>query len=220
VVKSALVLEYWADFLFALEKEYIMKQQKWFKSLWFLVLFMIVVSYSAYKGILLLNPGQTSVASSSSILKMDNETKYIDALVTEVVDGDTLHVLINNKIETVRLVLVDTPETKHPTKPIEPFGPEASKFMKDLLEGKTVKLEKDVSATDRYGRLLKYVWLNDQMVNEILLEKGLARVAVFPPDVKYVEAFRAVQKQAQEAKAGIWSLENYVKDDGFEPAQS
>ncbi|QGQ96959.1 nuclease [Paenibacillus psychroresistens] len=194
-----------------------MKQRKRVKSIWFLVLFIVLISYIGYKSIHQ-KVDNTASVSASSILKMDDKTPYIDALVTSVVDGDTLHVLINNKKETVRLVLVDTPETKHPTKPIEPFGPEASKFTKELLEGKVVKLEQDVSATDRYGRLLKYVWLNGQMVNEILLEKGLARVAVFPPDVKYVEAFRAVQKKAQEAKIGIWSLENYVKDNGFEPA--
>jgi micrococcal nuclease len=58
--------------------------------------------------------------------------------------------------------------------------------------------------------------LEDRLFNQILLEKGLARVAVFPPDVKYVEPFRATQKEAQAAALGIWSLENYVKDDGFQ----
>jgi micrococcal nuclease len=189
-----------------------MKKQKWHKSIWFLVLLFFVICYSGYKGILHLIVDQSVSVSSSSRLKLDSNMKYIDALVTNVVDGDTIHVLIHNQKETVRLVLVDTPETKHPNKPIEPFGSEASKFVKDLLEGKKVKLEQDISTTDRYGRLLMYVWLNDRMVNEILLERGLARVAVFPPDVKYVEAFRAVQKKAQEAQLGIWSLENYVND--------
>jgi micrococcal nuclease len=188
-----------------------MKKQKWYKSIWLLGLLFFVICYIGYKGILHLNVDQTVSVSSSSGLKPDSNMKYIDALVTNVVDGDTIHVLIHNKKETVRFVLVNTPETKHPNKPIEPYGPEASQFVKDLLEGKEVKLEQDVSATDRYGRLLMYVWLNDRMVNEILLEKGLARVAVFPPNVKYVEPFRAVQKKAQEAKLGIWSLENYVK---------
>jgi micrococcal nuclease len=112
--------------------------------------------------------------------------------------------------------LIDTPETKHPTKPIQPYGPEASKFTKKYLEGKEVKLEQDITRRDRYGRLLMYVWLEDRLFNQILLEKGLARVTVFPRDVKYVEAFRATQKEAQKAALGIWSLENYVKDDGFQ----
>jgi micrococcal nuclease len=197
------------------KKEYIMKKQKWYKTIWIRLLLFILVCYCGYIGVGQFKESQMFSVSSSG-LKLDENIKYIDAQVTDVVDGDTIHVLIHDKKETVRLVLVDTPETKHPTKPIEPFGPEASQFTKELLQGKSVKLETDVSATDRYGRLLMYVWLDGRMVNEILLEKGLARVAVFPPDVKYVEAFRAVQKKAQDAALGIWSLENYVKDNGFE----
>jgi micrococcal nuclease len=193
-----------------------MKYRKWHKTIWSLMLLIIVVSYSGYKGILYLNTAHTVLNSSSSILQLDKATKYITAQVIDVVDGDTIHVLIDKKKETVRLVLIDTPETKHPTKPIQPYGPEASIFTKKYLEGKEVKLEQDITRRDRYGRLLMYVWLEDRLFNQILLEKGLARVAVFPPDVKYVEAFRATQKVAQEAALGIWSLENYVKEDGFQ----
>lgn len=143
--------------------------------------------------------------------------KYITAKVTKVVDGDTIDVLIGDKKETVRFVLVDTPETKDPSKPVEPFGPEASNFTTDTLSGKEVKLEKDVSERDKYGRLLMYVWLDDKMVNELLLEKGLARVAIYQPDVKYVDKFREIQKKAQQAGTGIWSIENYAKEDGYHP---
>lgn len=143
--------------------------------------------------------------------------KYITAKVTKVVDGDTINVLIGDKKETVRFVLIDTPETKHPSKTVEPFGPEASNFTTGMLEGKEVKLEKDVSERDNYGRLLMYVWLDDKMVNELLLEKGLARVAIYQPDVKYVDKFREIQKKAQQAGTGIWSIENYGKDDGYHP---
>jgi micrococcal nuclease len=180
------------------------------------MLLLILVSYSGYKGIIYLNTAQTVSNTASSVLKLDKAAKYITAHVIDVVDGDTIHVLINKKKETVRLVLVDTPETKHPTKPVQPYGPEASKFTDNYLAGKDVKLEQDISRRDRYGRLLMYVWLEDRLFNQILLEKGLARVAVFPPDVKYVEPFRATQKEAQAAALGIWSLENYVKDDGFQ----
>jgi len=141
----------------------------------------------------------------------------IAATVNRVIDGDTIEVLIGQKKETVRMILVDTPETKHPTKPVQPFGPEASAYTKKTLEGKQVKLEKDVSDRDQYGRLLRYVWLDDQMVNEMLLEKGLARLAIFPPDVKYVDHFRDLQKKAQQAGIGIWSIEDYAKSDGYHP---
>ncbi|MBR8661197.1 thermonuclease family protein [Brevibacillus sp. NL20B1] len=139
----------------------------------------------------------------------------IQAKVTEVVDGDTFKVTINGKEETVRMLLIDTPETKHPDKPVQPFGPEASKFTKELLTEKSVELEKDVSERDKYGRLLAYVYVNDQSVQEKLLEKGLARVAVYPPNVKNVDKYRDIQAKAQKAGVGIWAIENYTQEDGF-----
>lgn len=138
------------------------------------------------------------------------DTNTIPAHVLRVVDGDTFEAIINGKEETVRLILVDTPETVHPSKPVEPFGPEASQFAKETLEGQDVKLELDVSERDQYGRVLAYVWIGDKMFNEMLLEKGLARVAVFPPDVKYVDRFREIEKVAQRKGVGIWSVENYA----------
>lgn len=132
--------------------------------------------------------------------------------VTSVVDGDTLKVTINGEEETIRLLLVDTPETKHPDKDVQPFGPEATAFAKETLEGNQVIIEFDVSERDKYG----YVWVEGKMFNEMLLEKGLARVAyVYPPNVKYVDQFRGIEKQAQKAGVGIWSIENYVQADGF-----
>lgn len=141
------------------------------------------------------------------------EGDFIAAPVTRVVDGDTIKVDLDGRVETVRFVLIDTPETVHPSKPVEPFGPEASDFTKKMLEGQTVELELDAQERDRYGRLLAYIWLGDQLFNETLLEKGLARVAVFPPNVKYVDEFRAVQKKAQREGVGIWSLEHYAAEE-------
>ena len=147
-------------------------------------------------------------------------TRKIPAKVTRVIDGDTMEVTITEngktKKETVRLLLVDTPETKDPNKPVQPFGPEASQFTKETLEGKNVELELDTSERDKYGRLLCYLWIGNKMFNESLLEKGLARVAyIYPPNVKYVDQFNEIQKKAQEAGLGIWSIENYVQEDGF-----
>ncbi|MGM0873362.1 MAG: thermonuclease family protein [Bacillota bacterium] len=146
------------------------------------------------------------------------DSSFISAEVTRVVDGDTVNVrLEDGKEETVRLLLVDTPETVHPTKPVQPFGPEASSFAKDLLNGKKVQLELDIGERDKYGRLLAYLYVDDRMVNKLLLEKGLARVAyVFEPNTKYVDDFYTIQKQAQQQGVGIWSIENYATDQGFE----
>ena len=131
----------------------------------------------------------------------------VEAQVTRVVDGDTIHVLIDGAEYRLRYIGIDTPETQHPTLGVEPFGPEASQANRDLVEGKTVWLEKDVSETDRYGRLLRYVYVDDLMVNEELLRRGLARVATFPPDVKYVDRFLEIQRAAQEADRGMWSVD-------------
>jgi micrococcal nuclease len=145
------------------------------------------------------------------------EVTRIPAKIIEVVDGDTMRVSIDGKKETIRLLLIDTPETVHPSKSVEPFGPEASAFAKKTLSGKAVEIEKDVSERDKYGRLLCYLYIDGKMFNEMLLEKGLARVAyVYPPNVKYVEPFRDIQKNTQQKGIGIWSIENYAQENGFQ----
>ena len=84
-----------------------------------------------------------------------------EASVIRVIDGDTIEVAIDDRTFTVRYIGVDTPETVHPEKPVEWMGPEASAVNKELVEGKTVYLEKDVSETDKYDRLLRYIFLAD-----------------------------------------------------------
>lgn len=101
----------------------------------------------------------------------------------------------------MRYILVDTPETYNG---VEPFGPEATEANKILVAGKTVQLEKDVSETDRYGRLLRYVYVGGIMVNEELLRQGFAQVATYPPDIKYVDRFLAIQQEARETEQGLW----------------
>lgn len=139
------------------------------------------------------------------------------APVVHVVDGDTIEVNLNGKKETVRLLLVDTPETVHPNMPIQPFGPQAHRFTEKMLKGQKVQLEIGQNPRDKYGRLLAYVYMQDgKMLNELLLGKGLARVAyVFPPDTKYLSAFRNIEKKAREKKLGIWSVAGYATDHGF-----
>ncbi len=126
------------------------------------------------------------------------------AKVTRVIDGDTIEVLLNGQNYRVRYILVNTPETAHSPAGEEPFGAEATAANKALVEGKTVQLEKDVSETDQYGRLLRYVYVDGMMVNAELLRQGMAHVATFPPDVKYVDEFLEIQRTAQESGAGMW----------------
>lgn len=123
-----------------------------------------------------------------------------------MVDGDTIRVRIDGVEERVRYIGIDTPELSHPTLGVEPFGPEAAAYNEELVDGRLLCLETDVSDRDRFGRLLRYAWLEDgTMVNELLVAAGMARVATFPPDVKYIESlFVPAQRDAAEARRGLW----------------
>jgi micrococcal nuclease len=149
--------------------------------------------------------------------KTDQATSRIKAQVVEVVDGDTFKAKIGDKEETIRLILVDTPETKHPNKPKQLFGEEASNFTGKLLTyGTTVELEYDKEQRDKYNRVLAYVYVNGESLQEKLLSEGLARVAVYPPNTKYQEKFESIQEEAKNKKVGIWSIDGYVTSNGFD----
>lgn len=127
------------------------------------------------------------------------------ASVTNVVDGDTIDVLIDGRELRVRYIGIDTPETVDPRRPVECFGREASERNRQLVAGRRISLERDVSETDQFGRLLRYVWVDRQMVNAALVEEGYATATVFPPDVKHAELFAALEAQAREGGRGLWS---------------
>ncbi len=134
------------------------------------------------------------------------------AEVTRVVDGDTLKVRINGQQaeQTIRIIGVDTPETKDPNREVMCYGDEATAKTQELVDhaGGNVELEKDTSETDRYGRLLRYVWLPNSdgrtMLNEELVKGGYARTVVYPPDVKYHERFSAEEERAKRQHLGLW----------------
>lgn len=140
------------------------------------------------------------------------------ATVDRVIDGDTVKVIIGDQTETIRMLLIDTPESVHPTKPVQPFGKEASNYLKEMLpSGTKVELEYDVEKRDKYSRLLAYIWLDDKMMNEALVEEGFARVAyIYEPNTKYETRLKKVEETAKNRKIGIWSIPNYVTDRGFE----
>ena len=112
---------------------------------------------------------------------------------------------------------MDTPETNHETLGVQPYGPEAKQFVKQLLENeKTVFIEFDVSYRDKYKRLLAYVYTEDG-IQEQLLKNRLARVAyIYDPNTKHVEWFKSIQKTAQKSAVGIWTVENYVTNRGYD----
>jgi endonuclease YncB( thermonuclease family) len=130
------------------------------------------------------------------------------ATVIRVVDGDTIVVRLGGRDRRLRYIGMDTPETKKPDTPVQWMGPEASRANAALVEGRSVILEKDVSETDRFGRLLRYVWLVDgdrwTLVDIELVGRGFAQVETDPPDVKYADRFVAAQRAARDAGIGLW----------------
>ena len=125
-------------------------------------------------------------------------------LCTRVVDGDTIIVSIDGKKERVRLIGVDTPETKHPKKPVQYFGKEASAFTKRMVEGKKVRLEYDQQHRDRYNRLLAYVYLEDgTFLNAEIIKQGYGFAYTRFP-FKYLDDFRNYEKEARHDKRGLW----------------
>jgi micrococcal nuclease len=128
----------------------------------------------------------------------------VEARVLEVIDGDTIKVSIEEAIYTVRYIGMDAPETRYPGRPVEWMGREATLVNRALVEDNTVLLEEDISETDRFGRLLRYVWVGDLLVNEVLVRQGYAQVSTYPPDVKYQERLLSAQEVAIEAGRGLW----------------
>jgi len=122
--------------------------------------------------------------------------------VASAVDGDTVKLTTG---ETLRYIGIDTPETKHPRKPVEHFGKEASAVNEKLVSGKEILVEFDVTKRDKYGRLLGYVFLEDgTFVNAELVKKGYAKVITYPPNVKYAFLFRKLKASAIKHKRGLW----------------
>jgi micrococcal nuclease len=132
------------------------------------------------------------------------------AALISVSDGDTIRVDVGGQVETVRLILIDTPETRDPNNPPECYGAEARAFLEGLLpRGSALYLETDVSERDRFGRLLRYVWLDRggevYLVNEAMVRSGYAAQSTFPPDVTYEERIQEAARFAREHGYGLWS---------------
>lgn len=139
---------------------------------------------------------------------LGDQTSMQPAQVVKVVDGDTIRVSFENKEETIRMIGINTPETVDPRREVECFGKEASARLKELINGKYVLLEADESQDDRdrYGRLLRYVWL-DQMtnINKVMVAEGFAYEYTYDLPYKYQSEFKTAQQNAQLTKKGLWA---------------
>ena len=126
-------------------------------------------------------------------------------LVTRVIDGDTIEVNIDGTIYKVRYIGIDTPELDDKRPEYCALAQEATRYNRQLVEGKTVRLEKDVSETDKYGRLLRYVYVNDTFVNAELVRQGLAWAKAYEPDIKYQDILEKAEAQARKDGIGLWA---------------
>jgi len=156
---------------------------------------------------------QTAPSSAPEVLRNSNIASAVPVstgivertTVKRVIDGDTIELIDGRKL---RYIGIDTPETVDPRTSVECFGREASAYNRSLVEGKEVELEKDVSETDRYGRLLRYVYLLQEgkqvMVNKLLVSAGYAISSSYPPDIKYQEELDSLEVEAQTQNKGLW----------------
>ncbi|MET3698847.1 micrococcal nuclease [Bacillus oleivorans] len=153
-------------------------------------------------------------SSEDSVESKETDKSLVTVTVTRVVDGDTLEVKFDDgTVEDVRLLLVDTPETVHPSEPVQPYGPEASQFVKDTLEGKNVGLKLGTEERDHYGRMLAYVFVGNETIQEMLLRKGLARTAYLYNDLTMLDEFHKEQEIARSQGIGVWSIPGYAHVD-------
>lgn len=138
--------------------------------------------------------------------------------LVKAIDGDTIKVKYEGKEQNLRYLLMDTPETNHPQLGKQPFGEKAKERNRELLNSGKLEIEFDIGERiDKYGRLLAYVYIDGESVQEKLIEEGLARVAyVYPPNTRHLDLYEKAQERAKKAGIGIWTLEDYVTNRGFD----
>ncbi|MBE5675294.1 thermonuclease family protein [Staphylococcus sp. SS87] len=142
--------------------------------------------------------------SKSATTKLHKEP----ATLIKAIDGDTVKLMYKGQPMTFRLLLIDTPETKHPKKGVEKYGPEASAFTKKMVENANkIEVEFDKGQkTDKYGRGLAYIYADGKMVNQALVRQGLAKVAyVYKPNNTHEQLLRKSEAQAKKEHLNIWS---------------
>ena len=168
-----------------------------------LLIFGILILVPFLLGFLFLLPPKQSFLEEKEpeIFTAEDGQVLEEAIVTKVIDGDTVEI---NGSQQVRYIGINTPEISFTNGEADCYGEEARRANEELVGGKKVWLEKDVSETDKYGRLLRYVWSGDLMINEYLVSQGFANIATYPPDVKHQERLLEAQKEAVLNKSGLW----------------
>src|SRR5438105_9812556 len=127
---------------------------------------------------------------------------FLRAQVVSVHDGDTITVLIDNHLEKIRLIGIDAPKLDQ-----VPWGVQARDALRGLVDGKTVRLETDITIRDQHKRLLAYIYVGEMLVNLEMLLQGQAVIATVAPNVAHVEEYRKAESEAREAGRGVWDRE-------------
>ena len=159
------------------------KGYKWYT--WVIILFMGFLVLSR------LAPTLTLLFSGRS-----GPSRSETATVVRVIDGDTIEVDLDGSRYTARNIGINTPETNRPSRGVEFYRAETSARIRELVEGKTVRMDLDVSSTDRFDRLLRYVHVDGEMANATLISEGFVVTSAFPPDTKSADRFENIQIQA------------------------
>jgi len=163
-----------------------------------------------------------STSTSSTPTPKEGTTDQIPVTLVSTTDGDTIRVMYKGENEPVRYLLIDTPETNHPRLGKQPFGEEAKELNRQLVTSGNLTLEFDIGEKrDKYGRLLAYVYVDGKSVQETLISNGMARVAyIYPPNTRYLTPYEEAQQVAKSKKLGIWAVEDYATDSGFNSGSS
>ncbi len=151
------------------------------------------------------NASHRATGSTAPVTTMSLEA---NATLVYISDGDTIGVDVDGTEERVRLIGIDTPETKKPDTPVQCFGPEATAYTTSLLpKGTRLHLERDVEARDPYGRLLAYVYRVDDgmFINLQIISQGYARPLTIPPNVAHADEFVAAARSAEAGNVGLWA---------------
>lgn len=194
-----------------------MKKKKTKKPLLSALLVAFVIGIGAYYGIdisELLDPAE----QSGSTHEISQERILAD--VVKVIDGDTIKINYEGKEENIRFLLIDTPEMRHKQfDGPQPYAVEAKEKVEELLKDGKVEIELGIQERDKYGRLLGYLYVDGVSLQEVLLEEGLARVAYVYNDKRHLDDYLKIEKEAKKKKKGIWSIEDYVTDKGYQMEQ-
>lgn len=169
------------------KKTNLSRRKKWFSTTVIIAFFLFILNTQNFQ--------KDNVAEN--VIEQGSEV----AKVSRVIDGDTIELSDGRR---VRYIGMDTPEINYNGESSGCFSEEARETNKNLVEGKEIKMEKDISETDKYDRILRYVYIGDVFVNEYLVEQGLAQALYIEPDTKFYDQFKKLETEARENKRGMW----------------